>query len=698
MPRSGSLAARRLARAGLILALSGSGLSAARAEEVQPTLNARLDAGLEALSAEAADPDAARALVAARTALEAYEGVQKGARGAYLTGGGNSLDQALLLEDLIRRRSPEARLRFAACELGDAEGLAAWSAVAARAASPGAAERGAALAAAIADPELRAAVTAALGLHAEAAKEQSETAAYLAGGLAAADYAPLDAAAAGVAALRHHVWLQADLGGAWQDLDTTTADGAAPCAAAETYEALPDSAFRTLRIRLIVERRSDGVLAEETLLDSTMNVADLATARVAFGFGEAMGLLPPGEADAARAAYTPVLRVDNVSVEGVPLDLPPPVKDAAVGLADAIDAIGEDEPADAGAGDGVTGAVLDFTFGGPGAPVRLTSAVFDRLGPAARRGEEAATAVLAPLEVAGGDYAAITALWQIAVTAGAARGEAALPEGELDLTTLDGLSAAFDGMLRLFPALREELGGGTGNGASILIGGLTPFRTEDGAAGFRVVLDALHVPAFAGADAAAAAADAAAIPAAEHLLAALAGEALSRADNAGSVLAVARAAQKALVKLADGQAEVGGASADALARMAEDIAAGRAVLAPERAVMMDGRAVLAWWTIDLQTGLVRDRHENGRHSETVEYETTNTPGLTAADRFRRFACTIVRPLALAGAIIFAASGGTAGTDIVKAAAKIATAADETRKKGQAATKIACMGQGGQGAP
>ena len=90
MPRSGSLAARRLARAGLILALAGSGLSAARAEEVQPTLNARLDAGLEALSAEAADPDAARALVAARTALEAYEGVQKGARGAYLTGGGRS--------------------------------------------------------------------------------------------------------------------------------------------------------------------------------------------------------------------------------------------------------------------------------------------------------------------------------------------------------------------------------------------------------------------------------------------------------------------------------------------------------------------------------------------------------------------------------------------------------------------------------
>ena len=697
MPRS--LAASRLVRAGLIFALAAGGHSMAWAEEAQPTLNARLDAGLAAVGAEAADPAAARTLVAARTALEAYEGVQKGARGAFLTAGGNSLDQALLLEDLIRRSKPEARLRFAACELEDAEALAEWGTVAARAASPGTADRGAALAAAIADPELREAVTAALALHAEAAKEQGETAAYLAGGLAAAAYAPLDAATAGVAALRHHVWLQAEQDGAWQDFDTTTADGAAPCAAAETYDALPDAAFRTLRIRLIVERRSAGELAEETMLDSTMNVADLVTARVAFGFGEPMGLVEPGEADVESAVYTPVLRVDNVSVEGTKLRLPPPVKDLAVGMADAIGGIGEDEPAEEDSGDGVSAAYLDFAFAGPGEPVHLTSAVFDRLGPAARR-NEAATAALAPLEVAGGDYAAIDALWQIAVTAGPARGEAALPEGTLDLATLDGLSGAFDGMLRLFPALREDLGGGAGDGASILIGGLTPFAAEDGAAAFRVVLDALHVPARAGADAASAAADAAAIPAAERLLAGLAGEALARAENAGTVLSVARSAQKKLVPFAADPAAlaVAGASADAAARMAEDLAAGRIVLAPDSAVVMDGRSVIAWWTIDPLTGLVRDRHENGRHSETVEYETTNTPGLTAADRFRRFACTIVRPLALAGAIIFGASGGTAGTDIVKAAVKIATAADETRKKGQAATKIACMGQGGQGAP
>jgi hypothetical protein len=70
--------------------------------------------------------------------------------------------------------------------------------------------------------------------------------------------------------------------------------------------------------------------------------------------------------------------------------------------------------------------------------------------------------------------------------------------------------------------------------------------------------------------------------------------------------------------------------------------------------------------------------------------------LSWGERFRRLGCRIAGPLAIAGSILFGASGGTAGADIVKAAVKIATAADENRKRGEAARKIACLGTGGQG--
>jgi hypothetical protein len=689
--------AARLAGVGLLWLLVGGAMTV-RAADLQPTLSGRLDAALDTLAAELPDAAAARARIAQDVALEAYEGVLKGARGTYLTAGGNSADQALLLEDLIRRRQPQASLRFATCELDDAAVQAEWTALAARTEAVPAPSRGEALAAALPDPVWREAVTAFLALHATALQEQREAAAYLAGGLATAAYAPRDPAPGARATLRHHVWLQEGSDGNWRDLDTTTADGAAPCTAGETSDALPDSAFRTLRIQLIVERRSEGALAEEVLLDSTMNVADIATARVAFGFGEAMGLNEADKADPQVAVYTPLLRVDNVSVVGTPVKLPPPDSDIVVGMADAIGGIGDDAPADPAAGDGVTGAWLSFTFAGPGNAMHFTSEVFDRLGPAFRRSPDAVTAALAPLEVAGGDYAAIDALWQIAVTTGPARGEAAMPDASLDLATLDGLSGLFDGLLRLYPALRQDLGGRPDAAAGLLLGGLVPFADKDGAAGFRVLFDAVHAPVWSAADTVAAAADAAAIPAAEQLLAALAGETLARRDNAGSVLAVARAAGRELRVLAPGTEAFGEGSADARARIGDDLAGGKTVVVPASPVRMDGTAVLAWWTIEPASGLVRDRHENGRHSETVEYETTNVPGLTAAERFRRFACKIVLPLAIAGSAVFAITGGEAGGSMIKAAVKIATAADETRKKGQAATKIACMGTGGQGAP
>lgn len=690
--------AARVLRAGLLLCLA-IGAPGALAETEQPTLTSRVDAAMAQFADGAGDVGAARARVAQSVALEAYEGVLKGARGTYVTGAGNSADQALLLKALMQTAAPDAVLRFAACDLDDATLEAEWAR--ASALPPTALDQGEAVAQAVADPELQAAVRAVLALRADAKAQQQAASAYLTGGLAVAPYVPVDGARAAAATLRHHSWLQTQRDGAWQDLDTTTADGVAPCTASETYDALPDELFRTLRISLIIERREGGALSEEMLLDTTEKVANIATSRIAFGFGEAMGLVEPVAADArGKVPFTPVLRIDNATVTGTALVLPSVPKSGISGMGEAVGAIGGalDEPAESDAGgDGVTGAWLAFAFGGPGAATSLRSEVLDRLGPAARHDGSAATAALAPLEIVGGDYAATAALWQISVAAGSARGEGAAVDASLDLTTLDGLSGALDGLLRLYPALRRDLGGASPSDATLLLGGLVPVKGEDGSAGFRFVLDALHIPTVSAANAAGAAADAAAIPAAEHMLALLAGETAGGADSAGAVLGATGAAQVPLIALSPGTPiGISNASAEAAARLEARLAEGFAVLAPASAVAIDGRNVLVWWTIDPKTGLVRDEHESGRHSEMVEYEETNKPALTVADRFRRLACSIVRPLALAGSILFAISGGGSGGDVVKAAVKIATAADENRKKGEAAKKIACLGQGGQG--
>ena len=59
---------------------------------------------------------------------------------------------------------------------------------------------------------------------------------------------------------------------------------------------------------------------------------------------------------------------------------------------------------------------------------------------------------------------------------------------------------------------------------------------------------------------------------------------------------------------------------------------------------------------------MRDVHENGRHTETVEYSGQMPRVVTTADRFRRLGCALRSPLAIA------ALGATGPTTIHDAGA------------------------------
>ena len=210
--------------------------------------------------------------------------------------------------------------------------------------------------------------------------------------LAAAGY-PWDVALADTSDNVEHVWLQAKADGTtWLDLDATSADGAPACTPERFHTDLPDEMAHRVAISVVAETRTDGQLAQGELLRLERQMADLATSRIAFAFGEPAGLLEattetgfglnPDPA-AGLTSYTPLLRIDGETFAGTAVAFPAlsafvadEIDDALGGAMDLFDSLpgAEDVASRTGtagtqsgsAADGITAIWLDVELLHPG--------------------------------------------------------------------------------------------------------------------------------------------------------------------------------------------------------------------------------------------------------------------------------------------------------------------------------------------
>jgi hypothetical protein len=98
--------------------------------------------------------------------------------------------------------------------------------------------------------------------------------------------------------------------------------------------------------------------------------------------------------------------------------------------------------------------------------------------------------------------------------------------------------------------------------------------------------------------------------------------------------------------------------------------------------------------VDPATGTIRDEHGSGRHAVTAEHASGNARTVGYAERFRRLSCRMVGPVMLAATLFYFGSGFSAdAAELVDSVATMTEAAEENRRRGEAAREAACTGAG-----
>jgi len=696
------------------------------------------------------DPVALTAWVASNVGLAPYEGAMRGAVGTLTAGEGSSADQALLVQELVLAANPSAEVRFAACELGGAELERSEGLLAAVAAPrPRTLLEGlASLAPQMESAEVRTTAQALAGAWSGLTQLTARHAGVLADALAELDQTtdlPTPLVAVTGASQSAHVWLQAEANGSWLDLDPTAATvPGTRCTVAATSAGLPPELLHTLVVRVVVETRDSGVPTETTLLGTTAALLDLQGGSATFAVAEAFGddLTGAREPDGAGLLrYTPVLLLGDHTLQGEPFYLPSlaPAPDAAGGggffdlgkaLDDALGGTdGEEAATEADPTGGATALWLDFTLASPGGSSTVRSVVFDRIGFAARAAGQTATAVPAALPELEGEYLDLATVWNI----GAWTGkwwylEAPVETGEGVAAVAADLAAWHASFELTRQALAEAVLGENAAlrpaGPTLSLLGWRPSAADGSSAD--LVMDVLVDPGAtlpAGHDPAqerlAAATWAVAGVVAErllvdpeHLLLAAFGEPVPEGPGTLDLLALLDAAAEQGVSaqwLAVGEGPTS-ASAAALARVAAHQEGGAALYLPTRAVDWGEEALLGWWMLSPSTvtgaqgparAKVRDELETGRHQAMPEYNVTQQPSRAAAPTLRqslgrRIVCSIGRAvfvLDLISALSGQPGGGQAAWGLAKGAAKVAEAAEKTRRAGKSLGGSCSIGAG-----
>jgi hypothetical protein len=364
-----------------------------------------------------------------RIRYEIYPGVFRGAAGALADGAGNDYDRAALLHDLLAAANPGLKVRYAFCSLSGPQSAAEVAAARAAYVAPGVAPTADALAAKASDAKARQYFTRVAAFWRKAAAQEHRQLDALtadvrkAGGqLAGSTDAHLLAIAA------DHVWIQAQIQGAWVDLDPAVPEakpGSSLCAPATTSDSLPDAAFDTVTAVVRLETREANQEHETTTASGAWRTADLSDLPLVFAFAEPSGLHAPAPQPAGMLAYTPLLIAGPHTAAAAPIVIPEPnhgpsaSQGAAAAVAGAAAAFGGTPPPPPPAPAQPAGPVpvalrLDVAVAGPHiARVSVDRPIFDRISATDRAAGRAATAHLADFPL----YTLGTA-WDIAVNLG----------------------------------------------------------------------------------------------------------------------------------------------------------------------------------------------------------------------------------------------------------------------------------------
>jgi len=394
------------------------------------------------------DPQALLKFVSGTIAFEPYAGVLRGPRGTLLAAAGNSLDQALLVRDLIRLARPDLQIRFASATLTPVAAAALLSGVGRSGDSTAGVRRILQAIGGTSATPTDATGNVNRGRSSDPAivKAMTERGQRAWNDLSNADRADAETlirplVKAGVrfdsnrqqsewnAAVAQHWWLQfRGPDGRWIDLDPTTIAGRPGSfvdSAVHAAETPPENAYHLVSIGVSYETRESGVLTHHPSLSTTWRTADLSGSTVTLAF---VGTPHPGDGR-AFIDYLPLLLVDDQRSLGTAITLPRvDAGSASMGgiLGGGVGGMlggGIGRPSNvekrAASGPDVTAAWVDIAVTAPGRPSDITARpIFDRIGFVVRTSGNPSTAPLSPLEIADGDYNAIRTIWNVDVWTG----------------------------------------------------------------------------------------------------------------------------------------------------------------------------------------------------------------------------------------------------------------------------------------
>lgn len=244
---------------------------------------------------------------------EAYPGVLRGAKGAYLAHAANAYDRSLLLADLLAHQ--EIGFRFATCRLSRLRAEELFARIFENPVDPGG------------DSDIALSVEADTFVERLRDRARRDYAAIVdAFGDKPLPFRGSPSRAQMIDEIREHSWLQARKGERWVDLDTSFGDaepGAAYCEPERVSDRLPDEAYQIVTVRIVAETLSGGSLNTKTAFEVSRRAADLIDSHVVFmhlpGTGE--GGLPGalGSGIAGADSWTPMLWIDGETLIGNPI-------------------------------------------------------------------------------------------------------------------------------------------------------------------------------------------------------------------------------------------------------------------------------------------------------------------------------------------------------------------------------------------
>ena len=124
--------------------------------------------------------------------------------------------------------------------------------------------------------------------------------------------------------LRDHVWVQAEVGGVWLDLDPTFTDarpGQRLAGAVSTFDDVPASTHQRVTVRVVAETLEGNRTQETEALSASFNTADILGRHVILGHVQGRGTGTGGGVFGAISGevWTPLLWVDGTPHSGRPL-------------------------------------------------------------------------------------------------------------------------------------------------------------------------------------------------------------------------------------------------------------------------------------------------------------------------------------------------------------------------------------------